>query len=102
MRSMYKFGKRQPGTKQDGNEPGWRAMTILLAIAKWIRNCGPDRSDGREELCEEHFPANASGRDIVGHQGTVIATAADSAIAEEIAQRLNESEWRRHEDLWAL
>jgi hypothetical protein len=77
-------------------------LAILLELAKLIRNCGPDRNDYREILSEEHFPAITKGRCIVGHQGTVIATAADSAIAEEITQRLNESEWRRHEDRWAL
>jgi len=99
---MSKFASLKPSNEQRRKEPGWRALAILLELAQWIQNCGPDRPDGRATLCERHFPASAIGCDIVSHQGTVLATAADSAIAEEITQRLNESEWRRHEDQWAL
>jgi hypothetical protein len=31
----------------------------------------------------------------------VIASTADPAFAEEITQRLNETEWRRQEEWWA-
>ena len=62
----------------------------------------PDRSDRRLPLRSEHFPVRARGRDIVTEQGVVIATASDLAVSEEIARRLNESDFRNQEDQWAL
>ena len=62
----------------------------------------PDRSDRRRPLRSEHFPVRARGREIVTEQGVVIATAADLAMSEEIARRLNESDFRSQEDQWAL
>jgi hypothetical protein len=53
-------------------------------------------------LRSEHFPVWARGREIVTQQGAVIATAADLAMSEEIARRLNENDFRSQEDLWAL
>jgi hypothetical protein len=62
----------------------------------------PDRSDRRRPLRSEHFPVRARGREIVIEQGVVIATTADLAMSEEIARRLNESDFRSEEDRWAL
>jgi hypothetical protein len=62
----------------------------------------PDRADRRLPLRSEHFPVRARGREIVTEQGVVIATAADPAMSVEIARRLNESDFRSQEDLWAL
>ena len=62
----------------------------------------PDRSDRRRALRPDHFPVRARGREIVNEQGVDIATAADPAMSEEIARRLNESDFRSQEDQWAL
>jgi hypothetical protein len=62
----------------------------------------PDRSDRRLPLRSEHFPVQARGREIVTQEGVVIATAADAALSEEIARRLNKSDWSDQEDQWAL
>jgi hypothetical protein len=69
-----------------------------IAVA---REC-PDRSDRRLPLRSEHFPVQATGREIVTQHGVIIAVAADPAISEEIARRLNESDWSGQEDQWAL
>jgi hypothetical protein len=61
-----------------------------------------DRADSRLPLRSEHFPVQARGSDIVTDQGVVIATAANPALGEEIARRLNESDFRSQEDQWAL
>jgi hypothetical protein len=61
-----------------------------------------DRADRGLPLRSEHFPVQARGREIVTEQGVVIATAADPAMSEEIARRLNESDFRSQEDQWAL
>jgi hypothetical protein len=62
----------------------------------------PDRSDRHLPLRSEHFPVQSRGREIVTEQGVVIATAADLAMSEEIARRLNETDFRSQEDQWAL
>jgi len=65
------------------------------------REC-PDRSDRRLPLRSEHFPVQARGREIVTQHGVNIAVAADPAMGEEIARRLNENDWSGQEDQWAL
>jgi hypothetical protein len=66
-----------------------------------VRECR-DRSDRRLPLRSEHFPVQARGREIVTQQGATIAVAADPAMGEEIARRLNKSDWNDQEDQWAL
>ena len=61
-----------------------------------------DRSDRRLPLRSEHFPVEARGRVIVTQQGVMIAVATDPAMSEEIARRLNKSDWSDQEDQWAL
>jgi hypothetical protein len=61
-----------------------------------------DRSGRSLPLRPEHFPLEARGREIVTRYGVVIATAADPAMGEEIAGRLNGSDWSDQEDQWAL
>jgi hypothetical protein len=73
----------------------------LLRRAAVAREC-PDRSDRRLPLRSEHFPVQARGREIVTQDGVVIAAAADPAMSEEIARRLNKSDWSDQEDQWAL
>jgi hypothetical protein len=66
-----------------------------------LREC-PDRSDRRLPLRSEHFPVQARGREIVTQHGVIIAAAADPAMSEEIARRLNKSDLSDQEDQWAL
>jgi hypothetical protein len=65
------------------------------------RDCR-DRSDQRLPLRSEHFPVAARGREILTQQGVIIAVATDPAMSEEIARRLNKSDWSDQEDHWAL
>jgi hypothetical protein len=67
------------------------------AAREWL-----DRSDRHLPLRSEHFPVRSRGREIVTEQGVVIATAADLSMSEEIARRLNETDFRSQEDQWAL
>ena len=48
------------------------------------------------------FPVAAVDDVIVGKRGTLIASLPTPAMAEDVAQRLNEGEWRREEELWTL
>ena len=73
----------------------------LFRRAGEARQCR-DRSDRRLPLQSEHFPVQARGREIVTQQGVIIAVAADPAMSEEIARRLNKSDWSDQEDQWAL
>ena len=61
-----------------------------------------DRSDRRLPLRSEHFPVEARGREILTQHGVMIAVATDPAMSEEIARRLNKSDWSDQEDQWAL
>jgi hypothetical protein len=61
-----------------------------------------DKSERRSPLRSEHFPVEARGREIVTQQGAIVAVAADPAMGEEIARRLNKSDWSDQEDQWAL
>ena len=65
------------------------------------RECA-GRFDRHLPLRSEHFPVQARGREIVTPHGVVIATAADAAMSEEIARRLNKSDWSDQEEQWAL
>jgi hypothetical protein len=62
----------------------------------------PDRSDRRLPLRSRHLPVQARGREIVTQHGVVIAVATNPAMSEEIARRLNESDWSDQEGQWAL
>ena len=62
----------------------------------------PWRSDRRLPLRSEHFPVEARGREILTQHGVMIAVATDLAMSEEIARRLNKSDWSDQEDQWAL
>jgi hypothetical protein len=73
----------------------------LLRRVAGARECR-HRSDRRLPLRSEHFPVEARGREIVTQQGVMIAVATDPAISEEIARRLNKSDWSDQEDQWAL
>ena len=79
---------------------GQDRVQVLQRIAGAIQ-C-PDRSDRRLPLRSDHFPVRARGREIVTQEGVVIATATDPAMGEEIARRLNKSDWSDQEDQWAL
>jgi hypothetical protein len=79
---------------------GSGGIQIFRRVAE-AREC-PDRSDRRLLLRSEHFPVQARGREIVTRHGVIIATAADPAMSEEIARRLNESDLSGQEDQWAL
>jgi hypothetical protein len=79
---------------------GSGGIQLFRRIAE-VRDC-PDRSDRRLPLRSEHFPVQARGREIVTSHGVTIAAAADPAMSEEIARRLNKSYWSDQEDQWAL
>lgn len=48
------------------------------------------------------FPLVAVDNVIMGKGGKLIASLPTPAMAEDLVQRLNEAEWQRQEELWAL
>jgi len=58
-------------------------------------------SASKKPLRPEDFPVNAEGRKIKKQDGTPIANAEDPAVAEDVAERLNDDEARREEDKWS-
>jgi len=75
-------------------------MLLILKPASWLGQRHRDRA-ALGPLEPSNFPVKASYRDIITPDGRVIASAADAAFAEQIAQRLNETEWKRQEECWA-
>jgi len=54
--------------------------------------------DDDKPLKPEDFPVNAQSKKVKKQDGTPIAETADPAVAEDVADRLNEDEARREED----
>ena len=77
------------------------AMDMMLKLARWLVQRGPDETARLGPLEPGDFPLRTLDRDIIASNGRVIASAADPVLADEIAQRLNETEWRRQEECWA-
>ena len=75
-------------------------MLLILKLSTWLGQLHPDRA-APGPLEPSDFPVRASNCGIVTPLGRVIASAADPALAAEIAQRLNETDWKRQEECWA-
>ena len=78
---------------------GYHEVQFLrdIALAHWR-----GRSDQSLPLRSEHFPLQTRAREIVTEAGVLVAMAADPSMSDEIARRLNNSDWSDQEDLWAL
>jgi hypothetical protein len=55
----------------------------------------------KKPLESDDFPVNADGKKIKKQDGTPIASTDDPAVAEDVADRLNDDEARREEDKWS-
>ena len=58
-------------------------------------------ADEKKPLKPDDFPVNAEGKKIKKQDDTPIALTPDPAVAEDIAERLNEDDARREEDKWS-
>ena len=54
-----------------------------------------------EPLKPDDFPVHAEQKKLVKNDGKPIADVCDGKTAENIAERLNENEYRREEDRWS-
>ena len=55
----------------------------------------------KKPLKPDDFPINADGTKIKKQDGTTIANTDESAVAEDVADRLNADEAQREEDRWS-
>ena len=55
----------------------------------------------KKPLKPDDFPVNADGTKIKKQDGTTIANTDKSAVAEDVADRLNADEAQREEDRWS-
>jgi hypothetical protein len=55
-------------------------------------------STSKKPLEPDDFPVSAEGKKIKKQDGTPIANTEDPAIADDVAERLNEDEDRREQD----
>ncbi len=71
------------------------------AVRKELQGKGLAMTDEKKPLKPEDFPVNAEGKNIKKQDGTSIAETQDPAVADDIAERLNEDDARREEDKWS-
>jgi hypothetical protein len=58
-------------------------------------------STNKRPLKPADFPVNADGKKIKKQDGTSVADTDDPAVANDMAERLNDDEARREEDKWS-
>jgi hypothetical protein len=58
-------------------------------------------STSKKPLKPGDFPVSADGKKIKKQDGTSIANTEDPAVADDVAERLNEDEDRREQDKWS-
>ncbi|TAI63666.1 hypothetical protein CWO89_23095 [Bradyrhizobium sp. Leo170] len=58
-------------------------------------------STSKKPLKPDDFPVSAEDKKIKKHDGTTIANTDDSDVADDVSERLNESEDRREQDKWS-
>ena len=95
FRSMLSFQQR--------NRPNWQllekplgVMPARLFLLTWEGDMPNDKP-----LKPDDFPVDVEGEELVTAEGKPIAKAKTPAIAEDIADRLNEDDCRKEQDRWS-
>jgi hypothetical protein len=95
FRSMLSFQQR--------NRPDWQllekplgVMPARLFLLTWEGDMPNDKP-----LKPDDFPVDVKGEELVTAEGKPIAKAKTPAIAEDIADRLNEDDCRKEQDRWS-
>jgi len=57
--------------------------------------------NAKKPLQANDFPVNAEGKKIKKQDGAPTADTDDPAVADDVAERINEDEARREEDKWS-
>lgn len=58
-------------------------------------------SAAKKPLKPDDFPVHTQGEKVKKQDGGPVAEADDPAVAEDVAERLNDDEARREEDKWS-
>jgi hypothetical protein len=58
-------------------------------------------STSKKPLKPDDFPVHVEGEKIKKQDGTPVAQTEDTAVAADVAERLNDDEARREEDKWS-
>jgi len=88
-------------SKADVLEAVSKVGNAASAVKKELQGRGQLMADEKKAIKPEDFPVNADGTKIKKQDGTPIAEAQDPAVADDIADRLNENDARREEDKWS-
>jgi hypothetical protein len=86
-------------SKEDLLEAVDKVGNAAAAVRKELQGKGLAMDD--KPLKPEDFPVAAEGKQVKKQDGTPIALTPDPAVAEDIAERLNEDDARREEDKWS-
>ena len=75
---------------------------ILEQMRRALRFLTERSAHHHDSLLSNEFPVAAVHNVIVNNRGNLIASLPTPAMAEDAVQQLNEGEWRREEERWAL
>jgi hypothetical protein len=85
-------------SKEDLLDAVEKVGNAAATVRKELQGRGLAMADEKKPLKPEDFPVNAEGKQVKTQNGTPIALTPDPAVAEDIAERLNEDDARREED----
>jgi hypothetical protein len=88
-------------SKEDILEAIGKVGNAAASVRKELQGKGLALPDEKKPLKPEDFPVNAEGKKIKKQDGSPIAETQDPAVAEDLAERLNEDDARREEDKWS-
>ena len=95
FRSMLSFQQRNRAVWQLLEKP-LGVMPGRLFLLTWEADMPNDKP-----LKPDDFPVEVEGEELVTADGKPIAKAKTPAIAEDIADRLNEDDYRKEQDRWS-
>lgn len=95
FRSMLSFQQR--------NRPDWQLLEKPLGVmpARLFLLTWEGDMPNEKPLKPDDFPVEVEGEELVTADGKPIAKAKTPAIAEDIADRLNEDDCRKEQDRWS-
>ena len=95
FRSMLSFQQR--------NRPDWQLLEKPLGVmpARLFLLTWEGEMPNDKPLKPDDFPVDVKGEELVTAEGKPIAKARTPAIAEDIADRLNEDDCRKEQDRWS-
>jgi hypothetical protein len=94
---LWEQHKRPPGRDVEF----WLQAESELKESSKQNPGGDAMSTSKKPLKPDDFPVSSAGTKIKKQDGTTIANTDDPAVADDVADRLNEDEAQREEDKWS-